>query len=60
MIETHEGTYGVEDILLGFEPKDVGSIPARSVDFFSGCTLKGNPKEVFMLFFQNGKEGMIR
>ena len=26
--------HGVEDILLGFEPKDAGSIPAGSVDFF--------------------------
>ena len=31
MIEMHEGTHGVEDILLGFEPKDAGSIPAGSV-----------------------------
>jgi hypothetical protein len=26
--------HGVEDILLGFEPKDAGSIPAGSVQFF--------------------------
>jgi hypothetical protein len=25
--------HGVEDILLGFEPKDAGSIPAGSVFF---------------------------
>ena len=31
MIENQEGTYGVGDILLGFEPKDAGSIPAGSV-----------------------------
>ena len=31
MIETNVGTHGVEDILLGFEPKDAGSIPAGSV-----------------------------
>ena len=28
--------HGVEDILLGFEPKDAGSIPAGSVYFFIG------------------------
>lgn len=26
--------HGVEDILLGFEPKDAGSIPAGSVLFY--------------------------
>ena len=26
--------HGVEDILLGFEPKDAGSIPAGSAGFF--------------------------
>ncbi len=36
MIETEEGTHGVVDILLGFEPKDAGSIPAGSVNFV-GC-----------------------
>ncbi len=34
MIETHKGTHGVGDILLGFEPKDAGSIPAESVILF--------------------------
>src|SRR5690554_1066829 len=36
MIETEEGTHGVVDILLGFEPKDAGSIPAGSVNLL-GC-----------------------
>ncbi len=36
MIEIREGIHGVVDILLGFEPKDAGSIPAGSV-IFPGC-----------------------
>jgi hypothetical protein len=42
MIETEEGTHGVVDILLGFEPKDAGSIPAGSVIFWGAWTTHPN------------------
>ncbi len=33
--------HGVEDILLGFEPKDAGSIPAGSVSLDRDYSLSG-------------------
>lgn len=53
MIEMHEGTHGVEDILLGFEPKDAGSIPAGSVPFTPAGTSCAHPgKTGVMKFFR--------
>ncbi len=45
--------HGVEDILLGFEPKDAGSIPAGSV--FSKKRLFGfDPPRMLFLQFNLG------
>ena len=40
--------HGVEDILLGFEPKDAGSIPAGSVFSKAGLFEFDTPKILFL------------
>ena len=40
--------HGVEDILLGFEPKDAGSIPAGSVFSKAGLFEFDAPKMLFL------------
>ena len=40
--------HGVEDILLGFEPKDAGSIPAGSVFSNAGLFEFDAPKMLFL------------